>query len=129
MSSHLSRRNFLKLTSVGVLFGGSSGCLGNSPEGIVTLTIVNQDDEQHTIDIEFRDGTGSVFTEQYLIPPSSTVSREDVVAPGDYTVIVEVDSSQRKKLEFSTSGCGSNGPFIQITGEGELVLRVSVVCD
>lgn len=123
----LSRREILgPIFSVSVI-GMASGCLSIFQEGTVGLHIINNSNEEHSLNIEFKNGDESVFEDEYQVSPNKELEKNDVVEPGEYTVIT-TSNSQRETFEFWMGGCNKNALIIEIQDTDNIDMFIDIEC-
>lgn len=123
-----SRRRALEVTGATVAFGGFSGCLGFFQNGGIRVRIDNSDDRQHAVDVAFETGNETRFDDRYTVSAGEEITTSDVVDSGEYSVTVELDSSDTATVDFVMSGCESNTLLVSIDENGELKAGVLDEC-
>lgn len=73
---------YLPIVGTTTVASGLSGCLFGSRSGPISISLSNEDDEQHTLAVEFTQTDETVFSEQYPLSPGdeTEVSDASVVA-------------------------------------------------
>lgn len=79
---------------------GIVGCFQSFRTGTVSVSLANEDDQRHTVDLGFRSDGEIVFNKQYELTEGERVEDSDVVEAGEYRVRAFL-SRARKEAFYS----------------------------
>lgn len=128
--SPYSRRKALHLIGSAVAVGSLSGCMGLlNGKGIIGVLIENADDQEHVLDLEFKQEDTIRFSEQYTLSPGEEADTPEAVEAGEYTVQASLESNEQESLDFHMNGCTDNTLSVSIDDQGKIEMGITTVCD
>lgn len=105
------------------------GCFQSFRSGTVSVNLANEDDQQHSLDLELRSDGKIVFNNQYVLTEGERLEDPDVVEAGEYRVRASLVSGDEAGLLFHMNGCTSNVVNVIIDNQGGINLEIGGACD
>jgi len=97
-----------------------SGCFDILQEAGGYVTLNNDDDVEHTVQILIRDGGSTAFESETTIGPEGIQEFEDAFNGGEYLVEGALEDGTSRDFELKVGDCGSIRLLVTVTTNGEI---------